>query len=153
MNLMLRDADFLDPTTWALEPDPSEVYHIHLSDRFDVYALVDYEDWLWARELKWCHTYGSGEMVEVAPDVWCIARPNHIYARNCAGGTTRWLHREILTRRDGKPRRRGVIGDHRNGKTLDCRRANLRWATKSQNAFNVPGSRVRTRFLRQMGAR
>jgi hypothetical protein len=45
-----------------------------------------------------------------------------------------WLHREVLgfTRRD-------PIVDHRDGNGLDCRRANLRPTTKSQNARNRAG--------------
>lgn len=143
--------DPFDPRTWCEPIEP--VCYLHLSDRFDVYALVDPEDYAWAKKHRWCHTYGSGEMVEVAEDVFAIARPDHIYARRCVGGQTLWLHREILTLRDGKPRFARTVGDHKNGLTLDCRRINLRWATPSQNAKNIVGSRTRTRFLRAMGAR
>lgn len=155
---MLRQSDFdvdpFDPTYWYLnDPAPDDTYYISLSDRWDIHAALDYQDYLWAKDLKWCHTYGSGEFYEVAEGVFTIARPDHIYARNCAGGTTTWLHREILTRWQGKPRYRRAVGDHKNGKTLDCRRANLRWATPSMNARNTPSSKVRAKFLRQMGAR
>lgn len=141
--------DDFNPNTW--EPSP-EVCYLHLSDRFDVYAILDREDYEWARQYKWCHTYGSGEMVEVAEGVFSIARPDHIYARRCVGDKTLFLHREILTRRDGPSRYKRAIGDHLNGKTLDCRRANLRWATMRMNARNVPGSQIRNRFLKRMGA-
>ncbi|EIZ87133.1 hypothetical protein WYO_0170 [Methylobacterium sp. GXF4] len=140
-------ADPFDPNTF----DPElldDACFIHLSDRIDCYAIVDRQDYEWARHLKWCHTYGSGKMLPVANGVYAIQNPDHIYARNCAGGETRFLHREILVRWKGYPRRPGMIGDHKNGKTLDCRRKNLRWATKSQNAKNIAGSKIRARYLR-----
>lgn len=141
--------DGFDPTTWDVS-DETPCY-IHLSDRFDVYALVDAIDYEWALHFKWCHTYGSGEYVEVAEDVFAIARPDHMYARRCVGGKTLFLHREILNKWKGPPLSHRLIGDHLNGKTLDCRRKNLRWATRRQNSQNTVGSKTRARFLRMMG--
>lgn len=143
-----QQLDPFDPRSWV-EPRPDDAVHLHLSDRVDCYVILDRQDYEWARHLKWCHTYGSGRMVPVGPGAYAIERPDHIYARNCAGGQTRFLHREILFRWKGRPRRAGMIGDHKNGLTLDCRRTNLRWATKAQNAKNTPTSLVRERFLRQ----
>lgn len=144
--------DPFDPRGW-IETEPAACY-LHLSDRFDVYAIVDPEDYAWARQYRWCHTYGSGEMTEVAEGVFAMARPDGMYARRCVGGQTIYLHREILTRWKGLPRsNHRRVGDHKDGKTLNCRRANLRWATPSQNAKNIVGSKARTRFLRAMGAR
>jgi hypothetical protein len=48
------------------------------------------------------------------------------------------LHREVIN----APK--GVLVDHKNGDTLDNRRANLRLATKSQNAQNIPKRRKNT---------
>jgi hypothetical protein len=129
-----------------------QVCFLQLSDRFDVYAMLDPIDYEWARQWKWCHTYGSGSMVEVAEGVFAIERPDHIYARRCVGSTTLFLHREILRRKDGEPRYKRAIGDHINGETLNCRRNNLRWATPRMNARNKAGSRTRARLIRQMGA-
>lgn len=147
---LVEALDPFDPRTWC-DPAPSPCY-LQLSDRVDIYVILDPEDYAWARAYRWCHTYGSGKMISVAEGVSAIARPDHIYARRCVGGQTLWLHREILSLRDGLPRSARAVGDHKNGKTLDCRRVNLRWATPSQNARNITGSRTRARFLRGMGA-
>lgn len=148
--------DWFDPGNWPVlmpEKKPDDVCFLQLSDRTDCYCTLDRQDYEWARQWKWCHTYGSGQMVEVAEGVFAIARPDHIYARRCEGGKMLFLHREILLRAKGKPYRSTYIGDHKNGYTLDNRRENLRWATRRQNARNTPGSVTRTRFLRQMGRR
>ena len=141
--------DPFDPRGWcAAEPEP---YYIQLSDRFDIYAIVDPEDHAWARQHRWYHTYGSGRFVWIG-GVKVIERPDSIYAIRSVGDAKIYLHREILTRWKGSPPSARHVGDHLNGNTLLCRRSNLRWATKSQNARNVVGSRTRARFLQAMGA-
>lgn len=44
------------------------------------------------------------------------------------------LHRVVLGLQPGD----GLEGDHENGNPLDCRRSNLRIATRAQNGQNVP---------------
>lgn len=123
-----------DPRTWAAPPPPDACTFLHLSDRVDCYCLLDLQDYEWARAWLWCHTYGSGSFNENG----VIARPDHIYARRCVGKKTLFLHREILVRAVGEAPPLHTIGDHINGDTLDNRRCNLRWATRSQNARNRP---------------
>jgi hypothetical protein len=80
---------------------------------------------------------------------WCLGRhKTKLYAtggiRNKKGGArTVYLHREIM-----KPPKRRVV-DHRNGDSLDNRRANLRLATHAQNMQNRRKTKSKTssRFI------
>ncbi len=53
------------------------------------------------------------------------------YVSGSIAGKSEYLHRKIMGARKGQ------LVDHANGDTLDNRRANLRFATKSQNAANM----------------
>jgi hypothetical protein len=79
-------------------------------------AIVDAEDYERVAVRKW---YGIARH--------CPGGPPLYYA--CSRGGT-FLHRVILGAG------RGQIVDHRNRDGLDCRRANLRFATTTQNAAN-----------------
>lgn len=62
---------------------------------------------------------------------WCRSDEEYPYARANDNGRYFLFHREILGIDDGRRI------DHKNGDTLDCRRENLRVATKSQNGANI----------------
>jgi hypothetical protein len=104
---------------------------------------------MWYRSRKYGYSYrriylGEGEWTIVDPKdyyrlghfKWCIdGKNNKFYAvRNVKNGDkkvrTVRLHREIMEAPEG------VLVDHRNRETLDNRRANLRFATQSQNMQN-----------------
>ena len=82
-------------------------------------ALVDDADFEWLSQRKWCASY---------------ERNGNAYAlRGYRSGDrkrTIKMHREIM---GAKP---GQQVDHKNGDTLDNRRANLRICTQSQNNMN-----------------
>ena len=85
---------------------------------FIVEVLVSPEDECWASGIIWNLTTSG----------YAAKRINGVYV---------FLHKEILRRAFVlPPSPLHHIGDHRNGKTLDNRRGNLRWATKSMNARN-----------------
>lgn len=124
--------------------------YLSLSDRIDCYAILDRCDYEWARSLGsglWCHTYGSGD---IDPETGIISRPKNIYARKCIGKRTIFLHREVTRRAFGPPTLLNMVSDHKNGETLDCRRANLHWVTRSYNAINIAGSTLRERLIREV---
>jgi len=127
------------------------VCYLHLSSRIDCYAILDRIDYEWAKGLGsglWCHTYGSGDM---CPETGIMQRPDGIYARKTVGGRTLYLHREITFRAHGAPPLPNYMSDHQNGHTLDCRRVNLSWATRRQNAMNVSGTKLREANLLRVG--
>lgn len=143
------DADPFDPTTWDRE-QPEDVCYLHLSSRIDCYAVLDRQDYEWAKAFGsglWCHTYGSGDM---DPETGVMQRPDNIYARKCVGGRTLFLHREITRRAHGPPPLDNYMSDHKNGDTLDCRRRNLHWQTRAQNAMNIKGTKIREAYLREV---
>lgn len=98
-----------------------------LSERQDVWCLVDAEDYGWLSENKWNISWGS-------------RTPWQMYAKRNIGAdrATVRMHREIMLR--AEPRSDRFIAkrfvDHGNGQTLDNRRANLRWATPQENNAN-----------------
>lgn len=84
------------------------------------YALVDQEDAALA-EHRWCLSYW-GYAVRSVPKVNGQRQPQ------------RRLHREVLGLGPGNV----PMVDHENLDKLDCRRANLRIATRQQNSQNRP---------------
>src|SRR5262245_2242549 len=96
----------------------------------DVWVQVDEADFWWAIGWKWHWR-------------WDRRRKKRYATRSTKrkGRTvTVYLHVEIQ-RRKGKrrPSAAHVVADHLDGDSLNCRRRNLRWATRSMNAKNKYG--------------
>lgn len=87
------------------------------------FALVDDDDYERVTAFKWRVIFSRNRTV-----LYAGRRPR------CGGGkkTTIYLHRFIL-----RVKKRTVEVDHINGNRLDNRKANLRRATRRQNAWNV----------------
>ncbi|KPG01799.1 hypothetical protein IP86_03040 [Rhodopseudomonas sp. AAP120] len=101
---------------------------IILSEREEVWCLVDAIDYGWLVERNW--------------NVWHAGRTRwQMYAKRNTGKSraTVRMHREIMLRAEPRADAAQLVVDHINGCTLDNRRANLRWATHSENAANRYG--------------
>lgn len=101
--------------------------YVFLHERdLDRYAIIDSEDWPWVQRHRWWRVGGqSGK--------WYAAR-HGLGSRETRGNL--FLHIEILNRYLGLAPEPGMVGDHINGDSMDCRRRNLKWATKLENAKN-----------------
>ena len=120
MNAIVRDLrPLLIGTPWRI---------VTLSEKNDVWCLVDAVDYTWLSEVNWNVSFGSRTR-------W------QLYAKRNIGrdrATVR-MHREILLCADPRPSEEVATlhGDHINGQTLDNRRANLRWLTPEENRANT----------------
>ena len=111
---------------------------IILSDRDDVWCLVDAADYGWLVENNWNISWGSRTR-------W------QLYAKRNVGvsrATVR-MHREIMLRAEPRDDAAALHVDHINGCTLDNRRENLRWATPAENRANTrrDGQRLSVEFV------
>jgi hypothetical protein len=107
-----------------------EFRRIYLGE--EVWTIVEPTDYYRVGNIKWC--LGGHERKSYA--IGGIRS-------NKGGAKTVYLHREIMTAPKGR------IVDHKNGDSLDNRRANLRIATHAQNSSNKRKTRSKTtsRFI------
>lgn len=93
-------------------------------------AIVDDDDYEWAIKRKW----------QAA-----VKDTGHVYARGWIGGgkkSNTGMHRIIMNAKKGQ------IIDHRNGNTLDNRKENLRFCTKSENSsYRVKRAKKTSKYL------
>jgi hypothetical protein len=120
-------------TVTVLEPMPSPPDLLHtpwraiwLSTKHQIWTLVDAVDFEWLTAVNWNISWGS-------------RTPWQIYAKRNVGAdrATVRMHREIMIAADADGFAEHLFVDHINGQTLDNRRANLRWATRTENIANT----------------
>lgn len=132
VNVAAIDDDILHPKNWCPEIHGPDHRVIWLDPDNHIFCLVDHEDYEHFHKWTWGCTYNSTKQKIYA------TRSTRLQGRS--GPQVRlYLHKEILARLapETHPRKEGqIIGDHINGNSLDNRRANLRWATPSENALN-----------------
>lgn len=116
-------------------------HRIYGDDRASMWAVVDELDYWYFSRWRWC------------PRQW----KNKIHLRRAVGESSNgqrlrtyslYLHVEIMKRTGIAPASNlHCLVDHKNGDSLDCRRSNLRWATRTENNRNRFGSYMRQGIL------
>lgn len=129
---MLLTPDPWNPNLIDFNLDTHE-HRIYSSSNSELYAVVDYDDWL--HFSKWSWKPG----VSLRGKVY-LRRSGSFRVNGTRVSPSIYLHIEIQKRKGVEPpSTEHRIVDHRNGFSLDCRKSNLRWATRSMNARNVMG--------------
>lgn len=123
---------FFNPNTWVTE---EREFRIYGDDHASVWSVVDEIDYQWCIQWLWSPKYSKGDKKfylrrSIQTGVGQYTRTQH----------TRFLHTEIMERTGIlPPSPLHILVDHRDGNSMNCRRANLRWATHSMNNKNVNG--------------
>lgn len=123
--------DPFDPNNWDAMLAEHE-YRIYADDGGNEYAVVDYEDWLWAHKLRWHvnkpHPKRNG---------------TKSYLRTRAGwreGGGGYLHALIQERKgEEKPTKKHTLTEHIDGNERNCTRDNLIWTTHLRNRLSAKG--------------
>lgn len=104
---------------------------IWLNPEASLWVVVSEEDFIWAQQWRWHATPNQSGSKHYATRVTTVSRkPKRKQIKI-------YLHKEILKRMGVKRRtKKHIMGDHRNGNSLDCQRGNLRYATCSMNNRN-----------------
>lgn len=110
--------------------------HISLGKSDAFFALVDAIDYDALHQLAWHMSFSRN---------WYAKRA--VILGTLRGKRIRqhfYMHRDVLLRAKAQPLKLDVSGqpmklvsDHQNGRSLDCRRENLRWLTVSENRYNI----------------
>jgi hypothetical protein len=143
--MLMRPDDMWDPNTWVLDDHEHRIY---ATDDLEVYAIVDAIDYPYLSQFKWSvhdrkkkkHPYLHRKTHEL------IAPEGPAYVSEFTGRLVRnrhriqrtvFLHTEIMLRKgEPKPTPKHKEPDHLDRNVLNCRRANLKWATRSDQVKN-----------------
>lgn len=151
--------DFLDPNNW--KPCNHE-HRIYADDAASIYVIVSAIDYAWLCQWRWTlhnprayertgQLYLKRVITEftmpegpkyISPLSGKLVRNQHRIQR------ARFIHQEIMLRTgipQPTPEHREV--DHRNRRTIDCTRDNLKWATRSEQVASANLGIVRGQAL------
>lgn len=139
--------DFMDPNTISsMCNENEEPCRIYGDDKGLIYALVDREDFQFLSQWKWSPKFSRGgkkiylrrnlQILHEASKV-CPETGSRLRKRT---QKTLFLHQAVMELKGDKPQTPDhCIIDHRNGNSMDCRKSNIRWVTRSQNNQNIRG--------------
>lgn len=110
---------------------------IYLDNKGEIFCVVDADDYEWLSKYRWAAIRSRSRWKVYA------ARSTRLSGRE--GPQTRiYMHKEILERAGIKPPTPAhVIGDHKDGDSLNNRKRNLEWETRSGNARNLYGRKTK----------
>lgn len=127
--------DPFDPNNWPHFIGLPHEFRIYGDDRAHEFCVVDEVDYHWAIRWRW-HVNKPHPKRNGKKRYFCRNQSNA--ARYLP---TLYLHVEIMKRTGIVPTSDlHFLVDHADGDELNCRRANLRWATRSFNNRNINGS-------------
>lgn len=145
--------DMWDPNNWV---EDDHEHRIYADETLEIYAVVDAIDYPYLSQFKWSvhdrkkaargHIYLKRNSCEF------LEKDGEPYESRITGTMVRnrkrivrtvFLHQDIMRRmKKRKPTKLHKEVDHRNRRMLDCRRKNLRWATRKQQVINSSKSRA-----------
>lgn len=129
--------DMWDPNNWQ-HINAGHEWRVYADDYGVKYAIVDECDYQWAIQWRWKITQVCLVNRRMA---YMCRTPSKWENGVRVSSSPIYLHVEIMKRTGIKPPSPlHKLVDHRFGKSLDCRRAELRWATQSLNNKNRHGS-------------
>lgn len=125
---------------FAEDHSPCRIYG---DDRETLWALVDRADYQFLIQWRWSPKFSRGAKK------FYLRRNVQVGIKSCRVQKTLFLHTAVMQRMGCiPPTEKHILVDHINGDGLDCRRANLRWATHSMNRRNVKGRDSETLHFR-----
>jgi hypothetical protein len=140
--------DFFDPNNWQQNNYEHRVYADDYANQYAIVDEIDYQylvQWRWKISVSKASAGAKRRKAYLARAVPMIVGKDYKDENGKRHQqritSTVYLHK-IVMERSGivKPNtNKELIVDHANGNGFDCRRKNLRWATRSFNSKNING--------------
>lgn len=132
--------DSFDPNTWGIA---THEFRIYGDDNASVWSVVDEVDYQWCLQWQW-----SVKFSKRGKKFYLRRNTQSGFGREGRTRHTQFLHTEIMERTGiERPSEMHTLVDHWDGDGMNCRRANLRWATHQMNCINRNGSAFKQQVL------